>query len=354
MTKRSLFPILEEISMEKKSLFWAMIFLGLVSWGIATPLRAEEPSKYFGKEVEAVGSLNFQQIIQSDLAKKYKVVNLLKIAIENELQNNQELKKIQEEVDFDVLEDLNSIHITATGDQNPETILFVIDGKFNSKKLEAFGAKAVQNNPDTFKVHPVGQNKIYEMAPQGEEKVFLCLVNEETLLVSLGKDLVENAVKGAEKGGNANASVKSLLKSAGAKKSVSFLFTKTAMKKGLQQVPEPQAAQAQMFLQKINGATFTVKIGTDIRFRLGFEANNPTIAQEFTQQMAIGLFAAKGMLAQQAPQDAKMALAREVVQTLRVIPEGNMVYLSGRISPQVIENAKKEFEKEQGGNGGDF
>jgi len=325
----------------------ALCTLGLLL--AVSPAGAVDP-KMLPNDTELLFTINFRQILNSDVAKANKeLVDLAKQAIAGKIDENGAGKYL-EKLGFDIFKDLDSVTVASPGSKNPESVIIFIEGKFDAEKLEGTAAEAIRENGDAIKAVKIGGVQAYQINPKGDEKpLFAGLVGKKTLVVAGTKDGFGDAV--ARHAGSRQSTlkkdVKALLETVNNKQSMNIIATGPALTRMLEDAPIPNAEAAAGFLQKVEGVSGAITIDKNIGFQIGVNASDKATAEQFVKAGNGGLLLARAMIEKKKEEDpAKFGAAADIVKTLRLTNQGNNVILRGEISfenlGKIIQNLPKQ------------
>jgi hypothetical protein len=317
--------------------------LVLAMAAFATQARAAD-LKYLADDTEVILTINFKQILDSELVKGQKdVIAQIRQQIENNTPG--EAEKYLKEVGFDLFRDLVSITVAGPGGKKDDDKgLIIIEGTFQPKKFHSAAAQAAKDHPDHLKINKSGKYSVLEI--QAEDKtIYLSMISKSTILASPNKEYFAKALGRAAgtESSKLKKNVKDLLKTVNAKQSISFIATGSAIAKGLEDAPIPGADKIGPALQQIEGVTGAITIGKDIQFQLGVGTKNAEKAKEFEQQANFFLKLGQGVLQIQAQQDKKLQPLVDVVKTFRVTAQDTSLLLRGEFSVENIDKLIKSF-----------
>lgn len=165
-----------------------------VSALVAAPrqVHAVDVDKLVPADVENVVSVQFKQVLEAPILKKFGVDGLLRLAVES----NDDAQKIIKATGIDPFRDLDSLTIGSAG--NPEKgikAFVVLRGKFNPDKIsKTVEEKAKESGTELKKIRE-GSFDIWTAAAQGQE-VFLAFVDNNAIVASTVKEQVVTALKG--------------------------------------------------------------------------------------------------------------------------------------------------------------
>ena len=124
----------------------------LVTAGLSAPVRAAEPDPLLPKETTAVIYVNFRQVLESEMVKKY-AIEQFKQGLEGE-----EAQKVLKGLGLDPLKDIDRLIVGVWG-KGADDINFagVLRGNFDPEKLfKAIEAEA-KKNPDKLSLVKKGK-----------------------------------------------------------------------------------------------------------------------------------------------------------------------------------------------------
>jgi hypothetical protein len=308
---------------------------------LTTQARAIDP-KYLPGDTEIVLTLNLKQMLDSPVAKQYReLIDKGRAAIEGQLQNNPVAKHL-EQAGFDVLRDLHGFTLASNGGKDLSDMFLVIEGNFNEEKINGVAEEAASKFPEALKISKISGKKVYEITPPGEKRIYACLINEMTLVVSPTEEALKDAISGSARKGMKEG-FRSLLKTTSNKQSFSFTATGAAMSKLMENAPVPNAEMVAGTLQQIDGITAAVTLTKDIQFQLGINAKDQEAAKKTADGGNFGLLMVRTMVQQKAKEDERLLPLVDVAKTLRITSEGNNVLLRGEITLENLEKLIKSI-----------
>jgi hypothetical protein len=322
---------------------------------LLVPARAgEDCIKYLPADTEVVSTLNLRQILESDLGRSQKdKVELLKGLLNNAIQNNDVADKYLKSLGFDLFRDFNSITVAAAASADPEKILVILDGKFNPEKFQKTAEEAAKEYGDILKIVKVGNHTVWEVNDPNQDKtVYVSLANKSTLLATIGKTTMTNALAQAAgtKEPGLKKEVRKLIEATTAKQSFSFAGTGPGLAKLAEflaeHAKEPQVQLlvplAVPFLKTLAGVNASITVTKEIEFQVGIDAREKKAAEDLSSKISGAILMVRGMTAQKAKDEPRAQLGLEVLKTLRTSVEGTIVNVRGRISEAVLEKAVKQ------------
>src|SRR5262249_35388884 len=130
-----------------------------------------------------------EQLFDAAVVKKH----LLKPAREF-LQQQNEVTKILEALDFDPFEDLTSITVALTTLGNEAKGLIIVHGDFDETLFAEKAEELAKETGNLVKIHHAGQQTIYELHPEGSGKpLFVGIVDDTTIVAGPEKRFIGDA-----------------------------------------------------------------------------------------------------------------------------------------------------------------
>jgi len=166
----------------------------------AAPASAQNV-KFFPAETEVVLTVNFRQILESDLLKgKKDELALLKAIAEGFLGQNADAEKYVKGLSFDPFKDLDTVTAVMPSSNDAAKALetkglVIVHGKFDGAKWKATAEQAAKDHGDVIQVTRAGPHQVIEVTPPGDTKVIcVALANPTTLLVSHNRAIITTAL----------------------------------------------------------------------------------------------------------------------------------------------------------------
>jgi len=225
--------------------------------------RGMDP-KYLPPDTEIVFTVNWKQLLESDLVKSNKqLVEKGKEAVKTQVGDNP-LFKYLSKAGFDIFQDLQTISIANNGGKDPTAV--VVEGSFNVKKFSRAADDLAKENADSIKTSTIGDQTVYEFSLPEEKTIYAALLNEKVLVAYLAKDELESAMKRAKatkKPSFQKNEFAVLLSTMTPKQSFSFVATGGALSKLMQGAPVPNGDAAAAALEKLDGLSGAVTVGRE-------------------------------------------------------------------------------------------
>src|SRR5262245_32875749 len=104
---------------------------------VAAPAVQAQGTKLLPADTELVVTINLQQVLKSEVFKSNKtLVDLAKAKIMEQL-DEKEIGKYLKKANFDIFKDLSSVTISVPNRTNVEEAFILLEGNFDSEKIEA-------------------------------------------------------------------------------------------------------------------------------------------------------------------------------------------------------------------------
>jgi hypothetical protein len=311
--------------------------------------RAVELDPYLPEDAESVLNINVRQLLDSELVKK----NLLERAQEA-LRGEDQIQDVLNDLGFDPFKDLDRIVIAAPTSTDllsteKDRGLVIMHGRFDVAKFKAKAEQVAKDESDYLKVHKVrGGKLLYEVNhPDWDGPLFVTIPSHDTLLASPGKDYVLDALQRTDK------KVKPALKD----KKFQALLEKLDDRQSLSlaAVVNPDIVKAidkapgdiKSMIDKVQALAGGMTISDEIKLELAITTKNTKDAKELSDSAKAGLNLILGFAAPfaQNADNPKAELVVEIIKSLRVSNKAETVFVRGRISSDLIEDALKKKDK---------
>jgi hypothetical protein len=305
----------------------------------AAPAPAAEVDKFLPNDSEAVTTVNFRQILDSPLVKKYGLEPL-----QQAIKSNDEVQKILDSLGLDPLKDIDSLTSSSPGGTDADKKgLLILHGRFNLDKIQATAEKVAKDKPDSLKIRKAGDYTLYEatMAPpgQGEKQTFfVALIDKNTLAASPSQDYAVDALdkaNGKKTTMLKNKEVQQLIEKADAKQSLWI----AALSHGLAVGQLAQDEKFKEILDKVKTLSGGITVSDDVKAEFLIVAKDADKAKEVAGAIDEGLGKVKFFVSLLAMNKKELAPAITALETVKVNAKGSDITVKGEISKDVIEKA---------------
>jgi len=329
---------------------WEAAALGALGLLLAAaPARAVDP-KLLPNDTEVIITINFRQILGSEVAKSNKdLIDLAKKALDDKLDEGG-AKDYLKKLGFDLFKDLDSVTVASPGSKNPESMMIFVEGKIDPEKLADTAAEAIREKGEAIKSVKIGGIQAYQFSPKGDEKPFYAgLVGKNLLVFSGSKDAFGDAVARANgtRQSNLKKDMKALMQTVNKKQSFSIVATGPALARMAEDAPVPNAEAGLAALQMVEGISAAVTVEKNITFQVGVNAKDEMTAGDWAKKGNFGLQIARAMAEKKRDEDPdKFGPVADIAKTLKLSNEGNNVLLRGEITfenlGKIIANLPKK------------
>jgi hypothetical protein len=290
---------------------------------LVAPVRAADFEKYVPDDTEAIIKLNIKQILASPMLKD--AVASLKAGKEGPFK----------EFGLDPFTDLEHVVIAVPGGGNFEKTVLLLQGKFNTAKIEDAVEKSGKAD---LKVHKVGANKVFETkveipnAPIPPQTFFVCFVDGTTLALAGSKESISDTIdrKDGKKKGALKKEMKDLVSKMDPKLSFGIAILGTVA--GL---PD--------FSDRVTSITGGVALVNEVKAEFVIAAKNADTAKELETLISAGLEQVKGLLpVVAADKSQQIKPVVELLDVIKVTSSGSNVMIKAQLSKDDIEKAIKK------------
>jgi len=323
--------------------------VAVLAFTMVAPMRAADVPNVLPAETEQIVYVNFRQILESDLMKKFALGQFKQALKQNDAQ------KMLEEIGLDPLKDLDKVYAGFWG-KDPQNMdgVAVITGKFDADKLLKAAEKTAKDKGDKVAIVEEGDYKLIKITGDKGKPFYASVANEKTIIGGSDKKLVVAGLKAVVNNGKPTLSkeLAALVLKQDDKASM-WLVGMTEGKLGEVNVPEIPGVDAKALktsLNKLNNIAFTIRLGEDVTIALTGGMKDADAADEFAATLGKLVELGKAFLplaANNAPQ-AK-PLIDDIVKTIKSEAKEKDVKLSFKLSGDAIGKAAegdKEKDKE--------
>jgi hypothetical protein len=302
----------------------------------AIPARAGDLEKFFPKETDGIISFNMEQLVGSELVKKYALA-----MIEDQLKNNPQAQAIADATGLDPLKDFKRITIAGGGDnpQEPKFVI-VIDGKFNPKKLDAAITEVAKAKGENITLEKLDDRTVYKIIPPNNPNpIFGAIVDEKNIVFASSKEFLADAFAAAKnsKKSEVRKDLASLFDKADKDATLILVASTKGKIKGLP-IPNPDAAKALETLESIS-AEFRVQ--SDVKLGITLGAESEDAAKDMDALISEGLKQVKQLAPLLAIQNPQLKPVADMVQSIKNSVKGVRVTLSAELSGEAIDSVIK-------------
>ncbi len=313
--------------------------LGLAAVFVATltaPLaRAAEPDKLLPAEADTVVYINFKQIVEADVIKKY-ALDQIKQAL-----NGQDAKKLLEDMGLDPMKDIEKVWVGTAGSGPDDTkALVIMHGKFDPDKLFKAAEAVTKKDGDKFSMIKDGNTTMFKYQPDPGNPIYGTVVNNTTVVAGTDKKLIATALKQDEaKKAPIKADLTNLLKSLDEKSSlfaVSLVKGKfDAVAGGLPDKPIDLTGLGKA-LPKADTLSIVVKVTADVNLEVIFGMKDDDAAEDMGAAIAKLITDLGGFVPVLVAFEPKAKPLADVIKTLKSKVEKKSVTITGKVTGDII------------------
>jgi hypothetical protein len=311
--------------------------------GLAATSRAADVDPLLPKETEYVVHMNFKQMLDSDIMKKY-AMGQIKQALQGE-----DLKGVLDTLGLDPLKDIEKATLGVWMKGEETSMVGVIKGKFDTKKMYD-GAKDLAAKAKD-KVELVTESvdgkdvTLVKMTQDSGKPAFLTVADDSTVLLGSEKKYAVAALTAFNKKEKAKLSkeLTALVLKQDEKASMYFCgVTEGKLKDipassfdGLKQVGVDGEKMKEQ-LEKMNTVAVTLNVGKELKFTAIMGMKDADAAEEFNGTLDKLVDTAKTFLPLIANQPKNKALVDDLTKTLGVKAKDKDVTLSFALTAKAI------------------
>ncbi|AMV29579.1 hypothetical protein VT84_34610 [Gemmata sp. SH-PL17] len=303
---------------------------------LAAPVaRAAEPDKLLPAEADTVAYINFKQILESDIVKKY-ALDQIKQALAG-----QDAKKFLEEIGLDPMKDVEKVWVGMSGSTPDDTkALLIIHGTFDPEKLFKAASAITKKDGDKFSMVKDGNVTMFKYQPDQGNPVYGTVVDDTTVIAGTDKKLIANALKQSEEKKKApiKAELTDLVKQQDEKAS---LFVASLVKGKLDNVNLPAQSPIDLSgiakgLPKTNTLSFVIRATADVNLEVTFGMKDEEAASDMGDAVAKLVKDIEGFVPALVAFEPKAKQLGEILKTVKSDVKKSNVTLSGKVAGTII------------------
>ncbi len=311
--------------------------------GLAATARAADVNPLLPKETEYVVHMNFKQMMDSDIVKKY-AMGQIKQALQGE-----DLKGILDTLGLDPLKDLEQATIGAWGSGEETNVVGVVKGKFDTKKMydgvKDLSAKAKDKVEVVTEKVDDKEVTLVKLTQDSGKPMFLTVADDSTILLASEKKFATAALTAFNKKEKAKVSkeLTALVLKQDEKASMFFCgVTEGKLKDvpaatfdGLKQVGIDGEKMKEQ-LEKMNTVAVTLNVGKEVKFTAIMGMKDADAAEEFNGTLEKIVDTAKTFLPLLGGQMPKAKALIKDLESLSVKAKDKDVTLSFALTAKAI------------------
>lgn len=329
-----------------------VLFALVLTAGFAAPARAAEVEPLLPKETEQVVYMNFKQMLDSDIIKKY-AMGQIKQALQGE-----DVKGMLEALGLDPLKDVETATAGMWGKGEETNALGVVKGKFDAKKLfDAAKAEAGKNKDKVEILTEKADDKevtLVKMGQDGGKPIYLTVADDKTILFGTDKKATIAALGGFNKKEKAKLGkeLTALVLKQDEKASMFYCALTENMVKdlpagafdGLKNIGVDGEKMKEQ-IEKMRTIAVTLNMGKEVKFSAVAGMKDADAAEEFNGSLGKLVDTAKTFLPLIGGQQANMkSLIDDLTKSIGVKAKDKDVTLSFQLSAKAIGDAAGKDE----------
>lgn len=306
-------------------------FLSVALLATSSSIRADEKIEtFFPKDTDFIMTLNIEQILSSDLMKKYALDKIKAV-----LKDNDQVKQIFGALGLDPLADFSRIYAAGPFNFTEQKSLTIIEGKFDPKKITASAEEFLKNSGDLQTEKISGKTAYKFTPPNAPTSIYGMVVDTKYILLGTDKEYIEGAAMaiGGKSKSNLSKEMASLFSKLDPKASMSMVAN---TKDKLSKLPIP-GGNTQV-LEAIDFFAVELKVEKEVKLNLAMGVADEETAQQMSMQLKQGLNLAKTFIPQMIPQgDPRQKPVIDLVSGIKTTQKGKVITLSAEAPDSLIE-----------------
>lgn len=318
------------------------VLVASAGWlGQARPLFAEPVDKLLPAETQIVLHLDLRQLQKSQLFKKY-----VQKPLRNAMQENADLKKLEEATGLDVLKDIHTVSLAVTklkiDPANPQKVdpkdievLVIIRGDFARDAL----VKALKKDEDLESQRYQGYDIFISKEDDDEQRAYICVAEDGIILISNQRGRLQKSLDGLQESEPAGVKkqLRSVIQVIPANQTLWLAMGEVPAFKELAQ-QDPNVAD---ILEKLTGVSLSIGVQDKITVTLRAHGKDEDAAREFRADFE----KLRGVIALFAGQDQQVGpILQDVLNTFKTGVKDTTATLELELSEEVLQKIVKTIE----------
>ena len=302
-----------------------LLALAVSAATLTGPARAAEVDKLTPADAQMVWVFNVRQAIDSPLAKKKGVVDLLKAGIDG----NPQAKEFLKALNLDPAKDIDSLSISIENltdlqpGSKPEKLLVVVHGNFDPDRIAAVASKV-----DTIKSSKEGRTTVYEYKDKGkDDTTYFTIIGKNAVAAAPSKAYLLKCVKNI--GGGSKELVKASAK----------LDTKSSMWLAMVITKEMRALMSQNpqfkdIANKLESVTLGVNVTDNIVADLNINTADAAAAKAMKAQVDLALPFITAIVPEDNPANP---VVKEIMKNLKVTANQDALNFNLKVNEATLD-----------------
>jgi hypothetical protein len=319
-----------------RRLHWPAGLALLAAAALASPARAAAVDKFLPADTEVYLAFNVKQTLTSGLGKKLGFEKA-----RDALRGLDEVESVLKDLGFDPFTDLETVIIASPGGNDQDKGLVIAHGTFDLDKFKAKGEDAAKTNPDILKISKSGDHTLYEVILPGQDmSIWVSLADKNTLLASVGKDYVLDALKrtdAKDKTALKSKEFQALLEKMSDKQTLSVAALGSALLKG--QLGDTPAKEV---LEKVEALGGGLTMTDDLKIEVLFSTKTADEAKEVEKSLSDGVNNALTVVGLLAGGQKEFGVVLDLLKSVKVKADDKTVILKGMLDADAIDKILKK------------
>ncbi|MDB5309258.1 MAG: hypothetical protein JWO38_3460 [Gemmataceae bacterium] len=299
----------------------------------APTARAADPDKLLPADAEFAFSFNVNQVLESEIVKKYALEQ-----IKQALQGN-DAQKFMKELGLDPLKDIEKVVIGGSGkDQTDVKFLVIVHGKFDPDKLYKAAEAQTKKDGDHFSLVKDGKDVMFKYQPDTGNPMYGTVVDESTVVLGVDKKSISTALAtaGESKKPAVSKDLSALITKMDDKASVWVAWVAKGKLDNLKIPPGAGGPNLPAQLAKLDTVSAVVRVTADVTAEITFGMKDADAADEMGKTIEDGLMQIKGLLPFLTAQNPQMKPLAEAAKTLKSTVKDKGVVVSAKLTGSAI------------------
>lgn len=300
---------------------------------LAAPVHAGALDAYLPDRTEAVIVVQVKELFAAPLFKDQRdelkqLVRSLNLA-----------PKVLDPLGIDPFENVARLVVAVPGNIEQDRLALLVQGSFDTAKVQAAAEKLAKAAPPLLKVHTIGSHTLYEVPLAGQvDAVFFALLDQGLLLASADRDLVLEGLD--KKAGKRKPAFKKELQQLLDKAEPKHLLAVSSLSRPL--TAFGLTGNVVNLVQGLNGG---IAIADEIQIEFTFSTREVQAAKSVAGQLEDALNQARAIVAVCVSKEKRLSSLAELLDAVKVATQGGAVSLRLTIGKELIEKSLKKDPK---------
>lgn len=304
-----------------------------------TVCRAADVDPLVPADTESYVLVQVRQLLDAPVMKKHLVGPAREM-----LKERPDVTDVLADLGFDPFRDLHRLVIARPASSDADRGLLIARGKFDLDRFRKKGDEAARDHADVLKLHkvPLGagaSHVVYEVVvPNQDSSLFVALVDDTTLIASPGKDYVVDALKAGRLKGKPtlkNRAFQATVEKLDGRLTVALAVAGKAVGRHAGKSLPEAVCQALANVDAVGGG---LAVGDELKVEVLVATKSDESARKVRE--AVDRWTKLGLVGLSLVGDDRkeLALALEVLKTIKATNKGSVVAVSGRLTADVLQD----------------